>query len=104
MASEEMIQVLRNHGAFAYGQERDIESIAEKWEDYDFSPSDTDEWISAGCFRAADARDLADAGIAPEDAKRHHDQENYPGVSIGYAVANGDLSVEKAKKLVEEVA
>lgn len=104
MPSEEMIQVLRNHGAFAYGSLEDIERISEEWEDYDFSPSDADEWLSAGCFRAADARAMVDAGIAPEDAERHHDQENYPGVSIGYAVANGDLSVEKAKKLIEEVA
>jgi hypothetical protein len=104
MTSEEMIQVLRNHGTFAYGQESDIESVAEEWEDYDFSPAGADVWLSAGCFRAADARALADAGIAPEDTEKDYDSESNPGISIGYAVANGDLTVEEAKKMIGEVA
>jgi hypothetical protein len=103
MTSEEMIQVLHNYGAFAYGQEEDIENIAEEWEDYDFSPAEADDWLGAGCFRAADAREMVNYGIAPEDAERHHDQENYPGVSIGYAVANGDLTISEAKKIIEKL-
>ncbi|MCK9570832.1 hypothetical protein M0R72_17920 [Candidatus Pacearchaeota archaeon] len=104
MASDEMIQVLRNHGVFAYGQESDIESMAEEWEDYDFSPRGADEWLSAGCFRAADARDLANAGISPEDAGKNYDPDSNPGISIGYAVANGDMTIDEVKMLVEEVA
>lgn len=101
MASNEMVQVLRNHGVFACGQ--DIESIADDWEDYDFSPEQADAWISAGCFVAYAARRMTDAGISPEDASQNCDQDRYPGISIGYAVANADLSVEEAKKIIEVI-
>jgi hypothetical protein len=103
MASDEMIQVLRNHGVFAYGQESDIGSIADDWEEYDFSPDQADSWLSAGCFVAFAAHLMEQAGISSEDAAQNCDQDRYPGTSIGYAVANADLSVEEAKKIIEVI-
>lgn len=101
MANKEMIQVLRNHGVFAYGQESDIKSIAEEWEDYDFSPAQADEWLGAGCFNAVDAYAMAFNGITPEQAGYRGEEMQY---SIGYAVANSDMTIEEAKKIIEEVA
>jgi hypothetical protein len=104
MASDEMVQVLRNHGVFAYGQESDIESIADDWEDYDFIPETADAWLSAGCFRAVDAYRMVQVFITPEDAKKEYDHERAPGISIGYALANGDISLAEAKRISREVA
>lgn len=104
MASDEMVQVLRNHGVFAYGQESDIESIADDWEDYDFIPETADAWLSAGCFRASDAYAMSESGILPEDAGKNYDQERAPGISVGYALANGDISLAEAKRIAKEVA
>lgn len=105
MASEEMVQVLRNHGVFAYGQESDIESVAEEWEEYDFSPTQADQWLGAGCFRASDARMMADFGVSPEQAGEETDEGvgAYQG-TIGYKFANCDISIEDVLRLVEEVA
>ena len=104
MASEEMVQVLRNHGVFAYGSEEDIERYAEEWEDYDFSPDQADKWLEAGCFQAYAARELSDAGISSENAARLDPDESRPGTQIGYSVANGDMSIEEAVQIIEEVA
>lgn len=104
MASDEMIQVLRNHGVFTYGQESDIESIADDWETWDFTPAQADEWLSAGCFRASDAYRMTCVGITPEMASRDYDHDRAPGISIGYALANSDISLSEAKKIIEEMA
>lgn len=101
MASEEMVQVLRNHGVYAYGQESDIELIAEEWEDYDFSPDQADKWLEAGCFQAGDAYLMAFDGITPEQAAYRGEEMQY---SIGYAVANNDMTIDEAKRIIEEVA
>jgi hypothetical protein len=100
-----MIQVLRNHGSFAYGQESDVEKVAEEWADNDFSPAQADAWLEAGCFRADDARMLADHDITPEQARQ--DVDDGAGSyreSIGYKFANSDLDIEDVLRLIEEVA
>ena len=104
MTTQEMIQVLRNHGVFAYGQESDIESIAEEWAEYDFSPADADAWLDAGCFVAADARMMADCGVSPEQAAEETDEGAgaYRG-QIGYKFANNDIDIDDVLRLIEEV-
>jgi hypothetical protein len=101
MASEEMIQVLRNHGAFAYGVE-DLENIAREWEDYDFSPNQADAWLEVGCFRAQSAYELAGAGYSPTQVSII--SEGGYRETVAYKFANSDLDLEDVKKLVEEVA
>lgn len=105
MTSDEMVQVLRNHGVMAYGNESDIESVAEEWEEYDFSPAEADSWLGAGCFRASDARMMADRGISPEQAGEETDEgAGAYTATIGYKFANNDLDIDDVLRLVEEVA
>lgn len=105
MTTQEMIQVLRNHGVFAYGSEQEIGNVAREWDDYDFSPAEADAWLGAGCFIASDARMMADCGVSPEQAGEETDEGvgAYCG-QIGYKFANNDLDIDDVLRLVEEVA
>jgi hypothetical protein len=58
-----------------------------------------DQWIAVGrVFDGTAAEDLALADLTPEDvAMRHPDM----GETVGYLVANNDLSVDQAVKLIK---
>jgi hypothetical protein len=90
------------HAHYAYGADSaDVtETWAQVWSEAGFSGAEVDEWLKARCFQPAAARDLADAGVAPEDAREitHLGSEEYSD-TIGYKVANGDLEVDEARQL-----
>lgn len=90
------------HAHFAYGEDSDdvTETWAHAWEEAGFTGAEVDEWLKARCFQPAAARDLADAGVTPEDAREptHFGAADYVD-TIGYKVANGDLEVDEARQL-----
>lgn len=85
-----MVQVVSRHsqavGNAPYGE------VAQEWIDAGFSAEGADRWISAGCFEARSAAALRDAGVKAEQAAAQYES----GMTIGYAVANGDISVGEA--------
>lgn len=95
---QDIIGVLESHGEFALGGE-DVEGYLDDWT---WTTADeVDQWISIGrVFDGTDAEDLSQAGLTPEDVAKTHDL-NGMEEPIGYWVANGDLSVDKAVKLVK---
>lgn len=95
-ALEDMIAVIDNDFACGGYSPREI---AQEWIDEGFTPNKVVDWLWAGCFTAASARELAEAGITPNQAQlpwRH-------GMSIGYAVANGQLSIENAITILKKL-
>jgi hypothetical protein len=94
---EEMINVLVALGPFAYGHEGDLTSTAREWLDHGFSPDAAHEWIDTGkCFDAGMARQLARAGLDPDQAGSFS-----KGKAIGWLVAKGDMTVAEANTLTE---
>jgi hypothetical protein len=97
---DDMEVVIRSHGDFAYGSEK-VEDVAQEWKDYGFSADEADAWLRAGCFRASDARDLADIDIEPDQVSQ--DTDNGLGgyvASIGYKYANNDLTIEQVQEIL----
>lgn len=94
-----MQEVIERQGDFAHGG--DVEFTVKAWERAGFTPEQVGAWLEARCFEAVDAKRLMDAGIDPVQASKMSDDEigGYAD-TIGYKVANGDLSVEKAKGLL----
>ncbi len=90
------------HAHFSYGEDRDdvMETWAHVWGEAGFTGAEVDEWLKARCFQPAAARDLADAGVTPEDAREltHLGTDEYSD-TIGFKVANGDLEVDEARQL-----
>lgn len=43
---------------------------AEAWIEAGFEAQEVSEWLKARCFDPSDARELADAGVTPEDLAR----------------------------------
>ncbi|WP_206922984.1 Arc family DNA-binding protein [Alicyclobacillus acidoterrestris] len=93
-----MQDVVEKHGDFAHGG--DVEYGVKSWERAGFTPEEADAWLEARCFEAVDARRLADAGITPEQAAQSDEEIGGYVDTIGYKVANGDLSVERAKEAI----
>lgn len=90
---ELIIATLRRHGPFAYGSEDRINQIAQEWHSHDFTDQGVDNWLNTGCFCAAAASDLSDAGVTHRQAASYYKDSGY---SVGYMVANSDLSVVEA--------
>lgn len=76
------------------GAERDGRVI--EWEQTGLSPADAAGYMSAGCFRAGAAFELSIRGHRPEVAGMDYRD----GMTIGYAVANGDLSPEHVETIL----
>lgn len=78
---------------------------AEAYVDAGFTVSDVWAWEETGCFRANAAIEMRDAGIVPEQARTKTGEDvgvgSYSG-TIGYKVANDDLTIEAALGLLSE--
>jgi len=64
-------------------------------EEEDTKMTDIEEYIEADCFDARRARELAEAGITPEQAGTETDDSVGMGgyrATLGYKYANGDMS------------
>lgn len=100
---ERMIEVISRHGDFAYGNE-EPEKVATKWHDAGFSSYEADQWLNARCFRAQEAALLRKAKITSNQAATMTEQ----GIgayndTIGYKVANYDMLVSEAVKLIRQL-
>jgi hypothetical protein len=97
MANPDMITVVDND--FARGSES-ARRVAEEWELHDFSPDDAAAWIeTARCWDAGDAATLRDAGLTPKQCAQFSERH---GDTLGYAFANGDLSLTRLRALLAE--
>ncbi len=95
--------ILEQHGDFAHGG--DVEDTAIDWHEYGFTAIQADEWLNARCFTATAAASLQVQGFTPDEVKTETDENVGMGQyadTIGYKVANGDLSVEAARTLLGE--
>jgi len=91
--------VVERHGYFAHAGNPD--DAAETWAAVGFEAHEVDEWLAARCFDPNVARDLADAGVAPEMARTKTGAGRGDYVdTIGFKVSDGDLEVEEARDLV----
>ena len=94
-----VFDVIVAHGHFAHGG--DPQSTAEAWEEAGFDAAEVQEWLLARCFTPAAARDLADAGVTAEMARMRTSAGagDYTD-TIGFKVADGDLSAEEARDIL----
>jgi hypothetical protein len=73
--------------------EESPQDIAREWHSQGFTPASMREWaFRARCFRAEAARALTVSGLNPEDCRARGPY----GETIGYRVANGDMSLQDA--------
>jgi hypothetical protein len=76
----------------------DIAAVAAEWEATDLPVDQISDFIDAGCWTADSAAALAAVGVTPHEAGQQY-RDGYPG-TIGYAVANGDLTADDALPMV----
>lgn len=97
-------EVIAEHGESAHGGE-DPGCVAVFWAEQGFTATEVDAWLNAGCFADDAAAALRDANLAPSDVADTLDIPGNPcnGRTIGYAVANGDLSITVAHRIACEV-
>lgn len=78
------------HDPWAIGS-RSPQAVAQEWAEAGFDALEVADWLDvARCFDPTAASMLRDAGISPWEAAQ---QNRYD--TIGYEVANGDLSIER---------
>jgi hypothetical protein len=88
-------ETIRQYGELAT-RGRDPEVAAKEWTDAGFDDEMTARWLAVRCFDAQAARALADMSIKPEQAAvRTRDGGDYKD-TIGFKVANGDLTPRQA--------
>ena len=91
--------VIERHGHFAHGGDPD--DTAETWVEAGFEADEVDEWLNARCFDPSAARDLADAGVSPAEARMKTDagRGDYTE-TVGFKVSTGDIEVEEGRDLL----
>lgn len=100
MPDRGIIDVLESDREFACGGQA-TDRVAAEWGGHGFGADEVRGWLDARCFDAAAAAALRAAGVTPEQARATVDEGPCEGETIGYAVANGDLSAARAAKIVE---
>lgn len=90
--------VIERHGHFAHGGNPD--DAAETWAESGFEAHEVDEWLLARCYDPSSARDLADAGVPPGEARMKTSAGAGDYVdTLGFKVSAGDVEVEEAREL-----
>jgi hypothetical protein len=85
-------EVIRRYGELAH-RRGSAEEAARAWTDSGFDDATTAKWLEARCFEPDAARSLAGLGVTPEQASsRTRDGSGNYVDTIGYKVANGDLT------------
>ena len=70
-----------------------VEGVAQEWIDAGFDSETAYPWWLARCFDAGAAARCRNGGLTPEDLSKPSD---HPGMTVGYAVCNRDMSVDEA--------
>jgi len=86
---QQYIDVLRSAGEFAHGGHPEFAAV--EWMAEGFSPLETQKWLDVFCYDPRKAGQLAEAGVIPEQVGLP-----YGNKTVGYAVAKGNLTIEKA--------
>lgn len=96
-----MADVIEDVGEFAHGGEN-IQNHAWYWLHAGFTPEEAEAWLTeARCFLASAAAMMRHAGITPDEAAtRERDEFGDYAETLGYRVANGDISVETAERII----
>ena len=91
---QDLARVLACEGDVAIGCEQ-ARTVAAEWLAVipELTAGDLADWLTAGVFTPAAAKELARAGIDPRDLP-------YP---IGYAYTNGDLEITHVRKSLEDI-
>lgn len=92
-----LVEVVRAAGEFASGG--NVEAAAGRWWQSGFSASEASEWLAVRCFDAVVARRLADRSVCPSDVAEPV-EASPESETVGYAVANGDMSVESVMRVL----
>ena len=93
--------VLAQYGEAAL-QGAPVESVAYEWLAAGFDDAEEiDDWLRARCFRARHARELEHAGFTPAQAalRTTAGRGDYED-TIAYKLAQGDLSVAEARRII----
>ncbi|MGI8802002.1 MAG: hypothetical protein ACR2KV_07490 [Solirubrobacteraceae bacterium] len=94
-APETGVSTILRYGDFA-DRGGDPAAAALAWTNSGFDDEATIKWLDARCFDPGAARDLADLDILPgQAAKRTRDGGGDYIDTIGYKVANGDLTARQ---------
>lgn len=86
------VEIIRRYGQLA-DRGGAAEAAARAWTESGFDDATTAKWLEARCFEPDAARSLAGLGVTPEQARlRTRDGSGGYVDTIGYKVANGDLT------------
>jgi len=91
--TQDLVALLSHYGAWATGG--DPVGAAAEWAAAGFAAQTAEPWLEAECFRPRAARRLATLGVTPDEAATPIEVGGV-ACTLGYAVANGDLSAERA--------
>jgi hypothetical protein len=85
-------QTIKDFGELA-DRGGDPAAAAQAWTDAGFDDETTARWLKARCFDPSAARELAGAGVTPEQAaKRTRDGSGGYVDTIGFKVSSGDMT------------
>jgi hypothetical protein len=92
-------EVLSRRGEPAIGA---TDAAARAWVENGFDDAEEVEaWLDAGCFDAAAARRLEEAGVTPEQAAiRTTAGSTAAEDTLGRKLSRGDLSLEEARRII----
>jgi hypothetical protein len=91
------VEVIKRYGELA-ARGDDAEAAARAWTESGFDDATTAKWLQARCFEPAAARSLAGLGVTPNQAAlRTRDGRGAYIDTIGYKVANGDLTPRRGR-------
>lgn len=95
-------EALRGAGAEAALRGRSAEEAAQRWLDAGFDDAEeVAEWLAARCFDPRVAETLERAGFTPAQSSiRTKAGANSDEDTIGYKIANGDLSLDEARRII----
>lgn len=100
---QEIVDVIKYEKAFLCGNDEDPKDIAREWAWRDFTADEVQEWVDSRCFEAEGADDLRSAGITPLQAsKRTAEGVGGYNDTLGYKVANRDITAEEALSIIKE--
>jgi len=94
---DEFVNLLQSMGKRFHGN--DIEQTAQDWMDEYPDVEDAEEWMRVGVFEPSAAKALEDWGLDAQDAATIWKR----GMTIGYAVSNGDITPEQAYDFWEKI-
>ncbi len=91
-ARETGVEIIRRYGELA-DRGGVPEAAARAWTESGFDDAMTAKWLDARCFHPNAARSLVELGVTPKQAAvRTRDGSGDYVDTIGYKVANGDLT------------